>query len=87
MQLIIAEKSTAAETIAKNLAETKIKTEEFGPVKVWYTKINGEETVVMPLKGHIKNVRYPETFKKWNEETLMKMIDAKLIYTPEGNHL
>ena len=82
MQLIIAEKSTAAETIAKNLAETKIKTEEFGPVKVWYTKINGEETVVMPLKGHIKNVRYPETFKKWNEETLMKMIDAKLIYTP-----
>ena len=82
MQLIIAEKSTAAETIAKNLAETKIKTEEFGPVKVWYTKINGEETVVMPLKGHIKNVRYPETFKKWNEETLMKMIDAKLVYTP-----
>ncbi|MCL4397250.1 DNA topoisomerase I [Candidatus Parvarchaeota archaeon] len=82
MQLIIAEKSTAAETIAKNLAETKIKTEEFGPVKVWYTKINGEETVVMPLKGHIKNVKYPETFKKWNEETLMKMIDAKLVYTP-----
>ena len=82
MQLIIAEKSTAAETIAKNLAETKIKTEEFGPVKVWYTKINGEETVVMPLKGHIKNVRYPETFKKWSEETLMKMIDAKLVYIP-----
>jgi DNA topoisomerase-1 len=82
MQLIIAEKSTAAETIAKNLAETKIRTEEFGPVKVWYTQINGEETVIMPLKGHIKNVRYPETFKKWNEETLMKMIDAKLVYTP-----
>ncbi|MEM0143147.1 MAG: DNA topoisomerase I [Candidatus Parvarchaeum sp.] len=82
MQLIIAEKSTAAETIAKNLAETKIKTEEFGPVKVWYTKINNEETIVMPLKGHIKNVRYPDTFKKWNEETLMKMIDAKLVYIP-----
>ena len=82
MQLIIAEKSTAAETIAKNLAETKIRTQEFGPVKVWYTQINGEETVVMPLKGHIKNVRYPETFRKWNDETLMKMIDAKLVYTP-----
>jgi DNA topoisomerase-1 len=84
MQLIIAEKSTAAETIAKNLAETKIRTQEFGPVKVWYTDILGEETVVMPLKGHIKNVRYPDTFKKWNEETLMKMIDAKLIYIPSA---
>jgi DNA topoisomerase-1 len=82
MQLIIAEKSTAAETIAKNLAETKIRIQDFGPVKVWYTQINGEETVVMPLKGHIKNVRYPETFRKWNEETLMKMIDAKLVYYP-----
>lgn len=57
MQLIIAEKSTAAETIAKNLAETRIKTQEFGPVKVWFTKINGEDTVVIPLKGHIKDVR------------------------------
>jgi DNA topoisomerase-1 len=87
MQLIIAEKSTAAETIAKNLAETKIKTQEFGPVKVWFTKINGEETTVIPLKGHIKNVKYPETFKKWNEKTLMKMVDAKLVYenTAEEN--
>ncbi len=84
MQLIIAEKGTAAETIAKNLAETKIRTEEFGPVKIWFTKINGEDTVVMPLKGHIKNVKYPETFRKWNEETLMEMIDAKLVYVPSA---
>lgn len=84
MQLIIAEKSTAAETIAKNLAETKIRTEELGPVKIWFTKINGEETVVVPLKGHIKNVKYPETFRKWNEETLMKMVTAKLVYVPSA---
>ncbi len=84
MQLIIAEKSTAAETIAKNLTETKIRTQEFGPVKVWFTRINGEETVVIPLKGHIKNVKYPEVFKKWNEETLMKMVAAKLIYVPSA---
>ncbi len=84
MQLVIAEKSTAAETIAKNLAETKIRSEEYGPVKVWFTKINGEDTIVIPLKGHIKNVKYPETFKKWKEETLMKMISAKLMYVPSA---
>jgi DNA topoisomerase-1 len=84
MQLIIAEKSTAAETIAKNLAETKIRTQEFGPVKVWFTKINGEDATVIPLKGHIKNVKYPDTFKKWNEETLMKMVDSALVYAPSA---
>ncbi len=82
MQLIIAEKSTAAETIAKNLGESRLKTQEFGPVKVWFTKINGEESVVVPLKGHIKEVVYPDTFKKWNEETLLKMVDSKLNYVP-----
>ncbi len=80
MQVIIAEKSTAAETIAKNLAESKIKTEEFGPVKVWFTKINGEDSVIIPLKGHIKDVRYPIQYKKWNEETLHEMVNAKLLY-------
>jgi DNA topoisomerase-1 len=82
MQLIIAEKSTAAETIAKNLAETKLRSEEKGLVKFWFTKINGEDSVIVPLKGHIKEVKYPETFKKWDEATLNKMIDAKLEYVP-----
>ena len=82
MQLIIAEKSTAAETIAKNLAESKLRSEELGLVKFWFTKINGEDSVIVPLKGHIKEVKYPETFKKWTEETLNKMIDADLEYTP-----
>ncbi len=82
MQLIIAEKSTAAETIAKNLAESKISSQEVGLVKFWFTKIKGEDSVVIPLKGHIKEVKYPENFKKWTEESLPKMIDAKLEYAP-----
>ncbi len=82
MQLIIAEKSTAAETIAKNLAETPIKSEELGAVKYWFTKIKGEDSIVIPLKGHIKDVRYPEIFKKWSEATLNSMISAKLEYVP-----
>ncbi len=82
MQLIIAEKSTAAETIAKNLAESKLRSEELGLVKFWFTKINGEDSVVVPLKGHIKDVRYPEAFKKWDEATLNKLVDAKLEYVP-----
>lgn len=82
MQLVIAEKSTAAETIAKNLAESKLRSEELGMVKYWFTKINGEDSVIMPLKGHIKDVKYPEAFKKWDENTLNRMIDAKLEYVP-----
>ena len=84
MQLIIAEKSTAAETIAKNLGETKQKSEEVGPVKSWFTKINGENSVVVPLKGHIMDVKYPEAFKKWDESTLNKMVEAKLMYVPSA---
>ncbi len=82
MQLIIAEKSTAAETIAKNLAESKLRSEDLGLVKYWFTKINGEDSVIVPLKGHIKEVKYPDAFKKWDEDTLNKMIDAKLDYVP-----
>ncbi len=82
MQLIIAEKSTAAETIAKNLGESRLKSQEFGPVKVWFTKINGEDSVIVPLKGHIKSVVYPDTFKKWDENTLLKMVDSRLDYVP-----
>ncbi len=82
MQLIIAEKSTAAETIAKNLAESRLRSEELGLVKFWFTKINGEDSVIVPLKGHIKDVRYPETFKKWEEATLNKLVDARLEYVP-----
>ncbi len=82
MQVIIAEKGTAAETIAKNLAETAVKSEELGAVKYWFTKIKEEDSVVIPLKGHIKDVKYPEVFKKWSESTLNDMIDAKLDYVP-----
>ncbi|MCL4399371.1 DNA topoisomerase I [Candidatus Parvarchaeota archaeon] len=84
MQIIIAEKSTAAETIAKNLGEGKIKSEDSGPVKFWTTKINGEESVVIPLKGHIKEVRYPEKFKDWKKSDLYEMINAELIYYPSA---
>lgn len=84
MQVIIAEKSTAAETIAKNIGESKLKSKEFGPVKIWFTKINGKDSVVIPLKGHIMNVKYPEKFKKWDEATLVKMIDAGLLYEPDA---
>ncbi|MEM3190706.1 MAG: DNA topoisomerase I [Candidatus Parvarchaeota archaeon] len=80
MQMIIAEKSTAAETIAKNLSESRISSKEYGPVKVWITKINGEESVVIPLKGHIKEVKYPSKYKKWSYDTLKEMIYSKLDY-------
>ncbi len=80
MQMIIAEKSTAAETIAKNLSESRLTSKDYGLVKVWATKINGEDSVVIPLKGHIKEVRYPNKYKSWNYETLKEMVDAKLEY-------
>ena len=81
MQMIIAEKSTAAETIAKNLSESRLTSKDYGLVKIWITKINGEESVVIPLKGHIKEVKYPKKYKSWNYETLNEMVDAKLEYT------
>ena len=84
MQLIIAEKSTAAETIAENLGESKIKTKEVGPVKIWFTKISGEDSVIVPLKGHITDVRYPESFKKWDEKSLKDMVYSNLVYVPSA---
>ncbi len=83
-QIIIAEKSTAAETIANNLSDGPVKSETKGPVTVWFIKFLGIDTVVIPLKGHIKDVKYSEEFKQWSEETLEKMIDAKLIYVDDA---
>lgn len=76
MRLIVAEKPIAAKRIAEILGEAKL-LKKFG---VECYKI--DDSIIVPLKGHIENVDFPEEYKSWEHTDLNKLIDADLVYLP-----
>ncbi|MEM3829294.1 MAG: DNA topoisomerase I [Conexivisphaerales archaeon] len=79
MILIIAEKSTAAETIAKELGE-KIKVANESNIRYWNIQLGGKEAIVFPLKGHILDVDFDEEFKDWDLDTIKDLHSAPIVY-------
>ncbi|MCW1292762.1 MAG: DNA topoisomerase I [Candidatus Parvarchaeota archaeon] len=79
MILIVAEKSTAAETIAKEIGEERKEIKD-GNIRYWKIKFKGEEAIVFPLKGHIVDVDFGDNFKNWDEETIKNLYKAEIVY-------
>ncbi|MCW1291550.1 MAG: DNA topoisomerase I [Candidatus Rehaiarchaeum fermentans] len=79
MILIVAEKSTAAETIAKEIGEERKEIKD-GNIRYWKIKFKGEEAIVFPLKGHIVDVDFGDDFKNWDEETIKNLYKAEIVY-------
>ncbi|MBI1974235.1 topoisomerase DNA-binding C4 zinc finger domain-containing protein [Candidatus Micrarchaeota archaeon] len=74
MKLIVAEKPLAAKRIASILGKPKI-TRQSGvecPVLA--------DAVIVPLKGHVTNVDFPESTQNWNDTKLDDLARAPLKY-------
>ncbi len=78
MILILAEKPLAGERIARILSGGKAKRHLFRKHPYWTFKFRGEDAVLVPLKGHILDVDFPEEFSRWKEEDLEKLVDVPL---------
>jgi len=79
MKLIIAEKNIAAKRIASILC-SKVETLKHENVQYYKIKWNNEECLVIPLRGHIINVDFPEKYKYWLGTDLRKLLNAEIQY-------
>lgn len=87
MKIIITEKPLAAEKIAEILSKKRAKKRFMDKTPVW-SWTDGEETVVVPMKGHIMNVDFPEGYHNWSQTDLNKLTDAPVEYQPsEVSHV
>lgn len=81
MKLIITEKPLAAEKIAEILSKKRAKKQFVEKAPVWSWK-EAEEIIVIPMKGHIMNVDFPEGYQNWSRTDLNKLADAPVEYKP-----
>ncbi len=82
MRLIIAEKDKAARRIAEILAG-KPKVLKEGKIRVYdLGNWNGEDTVVIPLSGHIVDVDFDKDFSSWKNSSLWDIIRSGFVYKP-----
>ncbi len=83
MRLIIAEKDKAARRIAEILSGGKVKTIKEGRARVYDIGVfDGEDTVVIPLSGHIVDVDFDKDFSSWKDSSLWDIVDANFVYKP-----
>lgn len=75
----MAEKAIAAKRIAEILASKAPK-----PIKEGRTYVYdiGNDTVVIPMSGHVLNVDYPKEYNNWRATNLNQLINAPLEYKP-----
>ncbi len=75
--LVIAEKRNAAQRIAKILSGGKFETVKKGRNVYYSFSIGSDRYFVVPLRGHILQLDYPEKFKSWNLKDLQKLVDEE----------
>ncbi len=78
MILIIAEKPIAGLRIANILSDGKLSRKSYRKHPYWEFSFQGEPAVLIPLKGHIVDVDFPEALGRWSEDTLLDIPRADL---------
>lgn len=81
MKLIITEKPLAAEKIAEILSKNQARKQLLDKTPVWRWK-ESEEIAVIPMKGHILDVDFPDGCQNWSQTDLTKLADAPVEYKP-----
>ena len=74
MRLIVAEKASAARRIAAILGDHRLETSGKTTVCI------ASDYVVVPLRGHIEDLSFPEEYSSWQRTDLKKLIDAPINY-------
>jgi len=85
MILILAEKPLAGERIARILSGGSARRLYFKKHPYWEFEFKGKQAVLVPLKGHIVDVDFPEEYSKWTEDGLKKLISAPILTKPTAH--
>ncbi len=81
MILIFAEKPLAGERIARILSGGRAKKKLYKKHPYWEFTWSNRKAVLVPLRGHIFDIDFPQELSKWEEKTLTALIDAPLRQT------
>jgi len=79
MRIIVSEKAIAAKRIAEILANKEPRAINEGRTTVFDI---GDDTVVIPMSGHVLNVDFPREYNNWRATNLNQLIAAPLVYEP-----
>jgi len=80
MKLIIAEKAIAGEHIAKTLSPDAKTKQISKKLPIFIFNFQGEETILIPLNGHIQNLDFPKRFSSWLGVDVRKLINSEILY-------
>lgn len=83
MKLIICEKNKSAKRIAEILSNKKAKAESYYKIKYYKFDKNGEDVLVIGLKGHILALVFPPKYSDWKKVDLFDLVNAKAIKVPK----
>ncbi len=82
MHLIIAEKNLAGQRIAEVLGGKTTRSQARGFAKYYTFARNNEESIVIPLRGHIVEVDFPKQYSYWKGTDLQELAKAPILYAP-----
>jgi DNA topoisomerase-1 len=87
MRLIVTEKNNSARKIAQILGDGAKENSSY-KVPYWtWTDANGEDQLVIGLKGHVLNPSFPDGYSNWQKTDLHELIDAKLVKEPTDKNV
>lgn len=75
--LIIAEKANVALRIASALSEGKVNRVKTGSQSIFKFQKDGTEYSVLPLRGHIVELDFPQEYSSWRIDKLKELINEK----------
>ena len=85
--LVVCEKANAARRIAHILSEGKAETARYGRVAVHRFRRDGEEYVVMGLRGHVVALDYPKELNNWRRTDLKTLVTSEPVKVVTARHL
>ena len=87
MRLIVTEKNNSARKIAQILGDGATENSSY-KVPYWtWTDADGEDQLVIGLKGHVLNPSFPDGYSNWQKTDLHDLIDAELIKEPTDKNV
>ena len=87
MRLIISEKAIAGERIASFLADGDVKQIQVSGARTFQFNWDGEEIILVPLRGHISDVEFPKEYSNWMSTDFKKLASAKILYSRKEHRI
>lgn len=80
MKIIVTEKAIAGQRISEILSDGTAKSSKEDGAQIIVFERDGEEFIVIPLRGHIVDVDFPKKYSYWLGTDLRKLVNATIEY-------